>query len=80
MYEPLDACAGDFARLQALVTEPAASGRLTAIREALDATAQNISATMGETEIERDHLAKLYRGMLAASRIVAHLQNKQAAL
>lgn len=79
MYEPLDACAGDFARLPTLIAEPAPGARLTAIREALEATAQNISATTGETEIERDHLAKLYRGMLAASRIVSHLQNKQAA-
>lgn len=80
MYEPLEACAGDFGRLQTIVTDPEAGARLTAIREALDATAQNIGSTTGTTESERDHLAKLYRGMLAASRIVAHLQSKQAAL
>jgi hypothetical protein len=34
---------------------------------------------VGATATDRDNLGKLYRGMLAASRIVAHLQEKRGA-
>lgn len=78
MYEPFDACATDFRNLKGTLADPAAHSRLTAIREALEASARNISASTGATEVDRDNLAKLYRGMLAASRIVSHLQDKQA--
>jgi hypothetical protein len=79
MYEPFDSCAADFRNLKGMLAAPGGGARLTAIREALEASARNISAATGATEIERDQLAKLYRGMLAASRIVSHLQDKQAA-
>jgi len=79
MYEPFESCATDFRNLKGTLADPAASQRLTAIREALEASAKNISAATGATEIDRDNLAKLYRGMLAASRIVSHLQDRQAA-
>ena len=79
MYEPLEACAADFCEFKKTLTEPGNADRLDVIRAALDATAENISATVGATDVERDNLAKLYRGMLAASRIVSELQEKQAA-
>lgn len=79
MYEPLEACAADFNELQKTLADPAGHPRLAAIRSALDATAKNLSEAEGATEIDRNNLAKLYRGMLAASRIVAHLQDKGSA-
>ncbi|MGN6651043.1 type III secretion protein [Trinickia sp.] len=79
MYEPFEACATDFKNLKGTLADPAGSVRLAAIREALEASARNISAVAGETEVDRDNLAKLYRGLLAAGRIVSHLQEKRAA-
>ena len=79
MYEPLEACAADFNELQKTLADPAGGPRLAAIRSALDATAKNLSEAEGTTEVDRNNLAKLYRGMLAASRIVAHLQDKSGA-
>lgn len=79
MYEPLEACAADFNELQKTLADPAGNPRLAAIRSALDATAKNLSEAEGATEVDRNNLAKLYRGMLAASRIVAHLQDKGSA-
>ncbi|WP_114810505.1 type III secretion protein [Paraburkholderia kururiensis] len=79
MYEPLQACAADFNDLQKTLADPNGGPRIAAIRAALDATAKNISETAGATATDRDNLGKLYRGMLAASRIVAHLQEKRGA-
>lgn len=79
MYEPLETCAADFNDLQKTLADPAGGPRLAAIRTALEATAKNLSEAAGATEVDRNNLAKLYRGMLAASRIVAHLQDKGGA-
>jgi hypothetical protein len=79
MYEPLETCAADFNNLQKMLDDPAGGPRLTAIRTALEATAKNISEATGATEVDRNNLAKLYRGLLAASRIVSHLQDKRGA-
>jgi hypothetical protein len=81
MYEPIEACATDFNEFQRILADPgqASSERIEAIRVALVATAENISKEVGSDEIERNHLAQLYRGMLAASRIVGHLQEKRGA-
>jgi hypothetical protein len=79
MYEPLETCAADFNDLQKTLADPAGGPRLAAIRTALEATAKNLSEAAGATEVDRNNLAKLYRGMLAASRIVAHLQDKGSA-
>ncbi len=79
MYEPFESCATDFKNLKNTLAEPTGGARLTAIREALEASARNISAATGATDVDRDNLSKLYRGMLAASRIVSHLQDKRAA-
>lgn len=79
MYEPFETCAADFKNLKSTLADPSGSARLAAIRSALEQSAQNISATTGASEIDRDNLAKLYRGMLAASRIVSHLEDKREA-
>lgn len=79
MYEPLENCATDFNNLQKTLADPAGGPRLMAIRDALEATARNVSETTGDTEVDRNNLAKLYRGLLAASRIVAQLAEKRGA-
>ena len=78
MYEPLEACAVDFNDLQTVLADPAGADRVAAILAALDATAQRIAETVGDSEAQRHMLATLYRGMQAASRIVAHLQEQRA--
>ncbi|AXE96571.1 hypothetical protein J2797_004247 [Paraburkholderia terricola] len=79
MYAPLEACATDFNDLQKTLADPDGGPRLAAIREALEATAKNVGETNGATELDRNNLAKLYRGLLAASRIVAQLADKRGA-
>jgi hypothetical protein len=74
MYQALEACAVDFNDLSKSLADPA---RVATIRAALDACAKRIGETTGETEIDRSNLGRLYRGMLAASRIVSTLQEKQ---
>ncbi|MCG1054977.1 type III secretion protein [Mycetohabitans sp. B5] len=75
MYEALEACAADFNNLPQIITD---ASKVETIRSALDATARRIAEDTGETEVDRDSLAKLYRGLLAASRIVAQLHEKRS--
>jgi len=81
MYEPIEACATDFNEFQRILADPSpeSSARIEGFRVALEATAANIGKATGANEMERNQLAQLYRGMLAASRIVAHLQEKRGA-
>jgi hypothetical protein len=74
MYEALEACAADFNDLSTTLSDPARVARVCA---ALDACAKQIGEAVGATDIDRDNLAKLYRGMLAAKRIVSQLQEKR---
>lgn len=76
MYEALEACAEDFNNLPKIITD---SSKVGVIRAALDATARRISEETGETEVDRASLAKLCRGLFAASRIVADLHEKRSA-
>ncbi|WP_323073935.1 type III secretion protein [Mycetohabitans endofungorum] len=76
MYEALEACATDFNNLPEVIND---ASKVELIRSALDATARRVSEEVGETEGDRDSLAKLYRGLLAASRIVVQLHEKRNA-
>lgn len=78
MYETLESCAAQFNELRQLLADPDKRDRVDALRAALAATAANIAETPGTNAVERDELAKLYRGMLAAERIIAHLQEKRS--
>jgi hypothetical protein len=78
MYEQLEPYGSDFNELAKTLADPAGTARIEAIRHALDATAQRISETQGTNELDRNNLAKLYRGFLAASRVLTQLQEKQA--
>ncbi|SIT38198.1 conserved hypothetical protein [Paraburkholderia ribeironis] len=68
IYAPLEACAADFADLQNTLADPAAGPRLAAMLEALEATVKNVSEAHGATELDRNDLAKLYRGHRARHR------------
>jgi hypothetical protein len=74
MYEALDAVATDLGQIKTLAAQPDATPRMEAIRVALERTAQRLSDRSATTDSERDQLATLYRGILAASRIVTRLR------
>ena len=77
MYEKLNAIEADFAQLKNLLPDPAAESRVEAMRVALEQTAEAIAARSAVTAVERATLATLYRGMLAASRIVRQIRTHQ---
>ncbi|SPS02513.1 MULTISPECIES: hypothetical protein [Cupriavidus] len=79
IYAPLEACAADFNDLQKALTGPTGGARLAAIREALEATAINLGRAHGATELHRDDLAKLCRGLFAAGRIIGQLADTRGA-
>lgn len=74
MYEALEAVAADLGQIKTLAAERDSTPRMEAIRVALEQTAQRLSDRAAATDIERDQLATLYRGILAASRIVTQLR------
>jgi len=75
MYEKLGAVAPLLENLRATLSAPDAGMHVSAIVAALDETAHEISneALSVENGAERAALHKIYRGMLAAKRIVARL-------
>lgn len=79
MYEQLEPYGSDFNDLPKTLADPAGAPRIEAIRHALDQTAQQISEAQGANDLDRNNLAKLYRGFLAASRVLGRLQEKQGA-
>lgn len=75
MYEKLGAVAPLLENLGATLSSPDASVRVGTILAALDETAQQISneALSAQSGDDRAALHTIYRGMLAAKRIVARL-------
>ena len=75
MYEKIAAVAPLLKDLNASLRAPDSSKRVASIIEALDETAREISDVTQSTESaeERAALQKIYRGMIAAKRVVAHL-------
>lgn len=75
MYEKLTAVAPLMEKLNATLSAPDASVRVAAIMGALDETANEISdaAQSALPPDERAELKTIYRGMVAAKRIVAQL-------
>lgn len=78
MYEAFESCVAEFGDLRKTLDDPLQVSSVDKIRSALEATAKDISETAGATELDRSNLAKLHRGMLAASRILLALQGKSA--
>jgi len=79
MYENIEAHAVAFDNLRVTLGQPDSALQVSEICSALEATAQKIADTQGETAEDRNNLSRLYRGFLAASRVVGHLQEKHSA-
>jgi hypothetical protein len=77
MYTEIEKHAAAFENLQKLLADPKGAASITAICKGLEATAQVIGGIQADSEANRNSLAKLYRGFIAASRIVKHLQDQQ---
>ncbi|CAB3764367.1 type III secretion protein [Paraburkholderia humisilvae] len=80
MYEDIEKHAAAFDNLRKTLASPDGDAGVMAIRKALEATATKIAETRGATEVDRDKLSKLYRGFHAASRVIAHLHERQSML
>lgn len=77
MYEKLTAVAPLMENLSATLASPDATVRVASIIAALDGTAREIADATPLTTSAEDRAAmqKVYRGMLAAKRIVAQLHD-----
>ncbi|ALB97198.1 hypothetical protein [Burkholderia pseudomallei] len=81
MYEALERVAGEVGSLEQALAAPDAAARIGAIRRALSETAERVSAATAHaaSDYDRDAMQKIYRGLLAAQRIVATLHEANAA-
>ncbi|WP_206956894.1 type III secretion protein [Trinickia acidisoli] len=73
MYEAIEAHAAEFDELRAVLARQD-SVTIEAIRSALEATASRIGETQSHSELDRNNLSRLYRGFMAASRVLGHFQ------
>ncbi|AHI67050.1 hypothetical protein [Burkholderia thailandensis] len=80
MYEALERAADAFGPLELALAAPDAAVRIGAIRRALGETAERVSAATAHaaSDYDRDAMQKIYRGLLAAQRIVATLHEANA--
>ncbi|ABC34482.1 hypothetical protein [Burkholderia thailandensis] len=80
MYEALEQAADAFGPLEQALAAPDAAARIGAIRRALGETAERVSAATAHaaSDYDRDAMQKIYRGLLAAQRIVATLHEANA--
>jgi hypothetical protein len=78
MYEPLLPVADDLATLNATLEAADSRERVARITQAFDETARRISAATQSSvnDGDRKTLQRLYRGMLAARRIVLNLHER----
>jgi len=77
MYESIERHAADFNNLQQLLADRGAGARIATLCRALEDSAQEVGNAQGGTDIDRSNRAKIYRGLLAASRIVAQLRERE---
>ncbi|AKJ31738.1 hypothetical protein [Caldimonas brevitalea] len=77
IFEPLQACAALLDRLPALLRDPEQGPALRQVCAALEQTSQRIvDAGLGDDEEWRRAAPAMYRGLLAASRVLTHLHEK----
>lgn len=77
MYEALQPVVADLVGFEATLNSPTRHVRVARLTSALDATAQAMSDRLAGATAERErvHLQTLYRGLVAASRIVQRLSD-----
>ena len=74
MYEAIERHAQHFMELQNVVTAADADTRVAALRKALEESAEQLNHAADGTAADRDARARIYRGLIAASRIVGQLR------
>ena len=74
MYQAIERHAAKFNDLQGLVRAPDADAQVAQLRRALEESAEALNSHTDSSIEDRDARAKIYRGLLAASRIVAQLR------
>ncbi|MBN3825118.1 type III secretion system protein [Burkholderia sp. Ac-20384] len=81
MYDALTPLTQDLSTLDVVLDAPDSAQRIARIAAAFDETARRISQAtqMASSNGERTDLQKLYRGMIAARRIVLSLQERHGA-
>jgi hypothetical protein len=75
MYEAIERNAQHFMELQTLVTAADADARVAQLRKALEESAEQLNHAADGTAADRDARARIYRGLVAASRIVGQLRD-----
>ena len=78
MYQPLEKHAAEFKVLETLLADPRQSAKVQALCVALLATAQNIADQAANGGLTREDAAPLYRGFVAASRVLTQLREAAA--
>ena len=79
MYEAIEACGTEFNNIRDTLAAHDSRAKIDGIRRALEATASRLAEAQGNNELDRANLSKLYRGFMAASRVVAHLYEVEVA-
>ncbi|AUT74417.1 MULTISPECIES: type III secretion protein [Paraburkholderia] len=74
MYEAIERHAQHFMALQNVVTATDADARVAELRKALEESAEQLNHAADGTAADRDARARIYRGLVAASRIVGQLR------
>ncbi|CAB3772858.1 type III secretion protein [Paraburkholderia humisilvae] len=78
MYDALKPFEPDFSEISRTLTDGAKRASVDEIVKALKLTAERFNDATAETDVDRNNLAKLYRGFIAASRVLERLQSAKA--
>ncbi|WP_157643802.1 type III secretion protein [Burkholderia ubonensis] len=79
MYESLEAVSAQFNDLQNYLDNASGSDRDDPVCNALQATAQECRDAHAQTDLDRQNLAILHHGFMAANHIVRYLRETGAA-
>lgn len=74
MYQAIERHAAKFNDLQGLVRAPDADAQVAELRRALEESAESLNSRTDGSPEDSNARAKIYRGLLAASRIIAQLR------
>ncbi|MCA8023436.1 type III secretion protein [Burkholderia metallica] len=75
MYEPITPYAKQFDNLSTVIRDPNTSPTINAIQGALVEIAENVGTAKLDIGLDNRSRTTLYRGLLAASRLVLHIQH-----
>ncbi|NTZ07523.1 type III secretion protein [Burkholderia sp. Bp8992] len=75
MYEPITPYAKQFDNLSAIARDPNAAPTIDGIQRALAEIAENVNNAAPGADIDNRNRATLYRGLLAASRVIQQIRH-----